>query len=85
MDSQSHGRRSSVALLPERTCLARRGYGMTSYRRSYELVQFPLVDTVVGRRTQLPLLQRERRRISARKVPRRGTRRRMVERRSSVT
>lgn len=74
-----------MALLPGRTCLARRVYGMTSYWRSYDLAQFPLVDTVVGR-TQLPLLQRARRRRSARKVPRRGTRRRRrVESNSSVT
>ena len=74
-----------MALLPERTCLAGRGYGMTSYRRSYELAQFPRVDSVVEMRTQLPLLQRARRRKSTGKVPRRGTRRRRVESSNNVT
>ena len=77
-----------MALRPGRTCLAgtpRRGYGMTPCRRSYELAKFPLVDIVVGKKTQLPLLQLARRRRSTGKIPRRGTRRRRVESKSSMT
>ena len=72
-------------MFPKRTFLARSGYGMTSYRRSYELAQFPRVVSVGEMRTQLPLLQRARRRKSTGKVPRRGTRRRRELSSSSVT